>query len=462
MEYEKVLRDQDHFAKPRTGSIHDDVTTDYFSAMSDPGESKTTSTNTKSTVYKNVKLETSFLSKSPLTPRSTPSSALFCRRRNNLNQAGDNLPPSGFKQRCAPNAIDGGGAGVILDLQVSVPHESHSRRLGSDGLDEEEEEGIDEMSSTYKSNSLPRNLTRLVGRMYGNESCMTPEMLSRRICEKQQVRIRSFTAPSTPAGHEFDPFSRGDSQVQRLTAIERLFPRDVEMLQSEEEKNKTDDSPPSPARTTNRGKASLYLASEDSYASSVGSVRTDKIASRKSKSPKVTKKSFSSGVRPPYYQALRNSKHLGNTYSNMPQRIRAKDPLNLKIGSIRSLSTSYHCESPGTEGISSLTLYSPVVVDSNPLEVVGRGLSSTDKDFSSTSLAPTAGHQAALEPNNLKSKIGSPFQLASSTDLKLKWRKRSPRTDLHSENAGVSREQSQSPSVLSRPCSGSVGIISCS
>ena len=486
MEYEKKLRDGDHFVKPRTGSIPDDVACDCFESKISAAESKPNTPKFRcdsgNTGFRNIKLETSFLSKPTLPASVAPSSSLYCRRLKDTssNQVSVNVSTPGVDSFSSVHSAPVGGAGVVLDLRVSVPFESHLKRLGSDGIDEEDE-GPEESSPNYKSNSLPRNITRISGKICESHSCATtPDVLSSGFRENHQIRIRSFTAPSTPAGRDIESFIKAETKQGRKFAVKRLFPLDIEMVQDHEEREKSEDLPPSPPRSRDCPHSTpLYFASDclsrdNSCTSSLGSLRTDKMTSRKTKSPKISRKSFSPGVRPPYCQAHRNSKHHFTAYSHMPQRSRTKDSLSSKLGSMQPLTSSLHCESPSAEGISSLTLYSPVIMDNNPLEIIGRGLCSTGKKLSSnSSLAPTTDGQSqstecsiaphGLKPTNLKSKIGSSFQLASSTNLKLKWRKRSPRPDMSSENSTSSHDKTQtSPSVLSRPCSGNAEMITCS
>ncbi|CAK8683337.1 unnamed protein product [Clavelina lepadiformis] len=503
MEFEEKLRKSGHMDKPRTGSIPN------ISEYKIEAKPKANAVP-RIEVSRPVSNETAHqlvTNKITTGNPNTPSSS-FCRRRRGPALDKLSFSRSSSHQPCImtdtvedahlySNSCTRGGAGVVLDLRVTVPtSEPHSRRLGSDGVEDGDDDAPDHHfepahlklgSTIHKSNSLPRSMPTFSMNKF-RECNATPtashsdaffkgEMLSVRHCNG----LRSSTAPNTPAVMRLASAPHSPCSLV-LTAQERLAPRDVEMIQADED---NDASPPSPS-SRNRSQTdptSLYLQGSYSYEqpgcyNSIGSPLPDKFVSRKTKSPKVLKKSRSSG-----YQVFLNNKQQGASSSYqapIPFRARTRDTSPMSHRPTQECASQMHCESPGTVGLSSLTLYSPVLAKSDPMEVVGTkcaietprnngGLpKSTPRKTCINSTTRSATNSAASRTQTTDStscsKITSfgtpePFKLASSADLKLSWRKRQ-RSANTAENAGPGTRTPTSSTVLNR-C-GNLEIITCS
>lgn len=428
------------------------------------------------------------------TASSTSSTSSFCRRRKGptlaFNRCFSHNPEvsSGLDRQLYADKplVQQGGAGVVLDLHVSV---EHSRRLGSDGVEDDHNddlrfkpsnEGYTKMEVMQKSSSLPRRvgnhrpqgLDVFVHRGNGvstlaqSTSCEFIAGNSRympRVRSLQQ--IRSFTAPNSPA------------VKQEFAGSSNIESSDVEMTQSDESM-----SPPSPfGRFRSQTDPSPFISESNSPCelrrSPCSSPNVDKFVSRNTRSPKVLKKSFNLNLRPQYgYQAFLSSKQLSASSSFNAGRTRAHSD---RFPVVR------RCVSPSAEKLSSLTLSSPVATKDDPLLVVGKScLRSNDaklcsKPYASTSskannLTRGAPHAAKhiLTNNNFKNADGTsePFRLIASSDLKPRWRNRQRSPKVCDSAINISERSSSntpsdvapsSPTVMNH-CNNGVGMISCS
>ena len=463
MEFEKQLQERDHFTKPRTGSIPDEVIAHYNIPKDGPALLKF---DTHKALIKPVKLETTAnaLICNGTNHVSTTSVSSFCRRRK-----GPALSKLlfGGKYSSGPT-LDGKlsslpaeeeiGTGVVLDFHVSVAStDPHSHRLGSDGVEFDDDDSGNSPRMMQKSNSLPRNMNILAERLRGDNSNPSTA-LSDEIRDKFFRNTRSATAPNTPAGmhlgYNKDPFS-----VQKASPLKQIFIRDVEMPYVDEEIS---------ANTRHRSRtfpSSLLCDNSSISKKDISCYKTEKTACRKSKSPKISKRSTTLSLRPPYHhQASRKLYGGGLCLAPIPFRNRSKD-LG-KLAAMRSISEPVQCESPGTEKLSSLTLYSPAVVENDPMQVVGKNCFPSNDNFqkkipqSSNLLAAPESTSCAVSTFNSRanfaSKTGKPFCLVSSTELKPKWRKRTSRGTNNADQVP------STPNGSNTPPSVHLGIISCS
>ena len=353
-----------------------------------------------------------------------------------------------------------GGAGVVLDLHVTgPPSEPHSRRLGSDGV--EDEEDPDEWCPAQKHSSLPRNINSLTGKLFGNSSCPTPPVLN---CFRDAASFnkRSFTAPNTPAFLRYDDSIDDIFPPQNISPLDRFLSGDVEM--NESFSSEFDVCPRLRSRTH---PATFYLARRNLTGSSDTLSISDKIStSRKSKSPKILKKSSNSKVRQ-LYQFGPQTKQCNSSLHqfSISNRKRSKEKPFLKGEPFRSFSVPSQCDSPGTEKLSTLTLYSPVVLLNNhPLDQVGKCNDDQSSEMEDVSLAPSRDMKTT-NPTitgcavTVRSKTGEPFRLASNLELKPKWRKRASKISSNTK-AGADASETTNPDVINRTCNSN--LISCS
>jgi len=333
-----------------------------------------------------------------------------------------------------------GGAGVILDLKVSVPASDHpSGRLGSDGRDIEVDDDAENFTlpvttpynhDARKTHSLPRYLPGLAAaenhRLHRAHSALTPgpefgrsdKFIGGQRLMAHLRNARSATAPSTPALSRLGKASRDVTDVDM---------NDVEEIDIA--------SPPSPQSSRCRSLTDpkeLFLSSLDKGRASPSSPHSDSFMSRKTRSPKVLKKSFNLNVRPMYgYQAFLTTKHnLVGAQVGPGVRSKLQDPAANQL--VRSRSDNcvmaMHCESPNADGLSSLTLSSPVSNKDDPLLIVGKKCLQVPLDRlakpTATSSPTTRG---IVTPNSVKvctNGTSEPFRLVSGTELKPRWRNR--------------------------------------
>nr|CAB3240230.1 DUSP8.16 dual specificity phosphatase [Phallusia mammillata] len=484
MEFETILRKSGHMSPPRKVAQ-----TDTKPPMSTPANLTFT---LKQPAIPKIEVQPPKVTPEATKPTNvaeTPISS-FCRRRKGPaldKTAFADLPVTqgphtsdcsgrGVERHLYPNVTSPGGAGVILDLHVSAPPtEPHSRRLGSDGREDDEERSdaipytrsyelpAHNKHDSQKSNSLPRCKpgfglsSKHLYAVLSNNSSPQPGF------ERRRPRLpdftRSATAPNTPNGFHNNVTAPVTSRMNS----------DVEMRHADDDVA----SPPSPRNRsiTDPTSGSYFLGG--GFASP-NSPRTDSFMSRKTRSPKVLKKSFNLNVRSAYdYRALRGNKQqvMSNLQGAPQSRSRSQDPQLPRSRSDTSV-MAMSCASPSADGMSSLTLSSPVANKEDPLAVVGqncwqRGASTSSNPPRSAGSAlapPTAGQSSHVRI--CANGTGEPFQLVAGNDLKPRWRKpRGGKKDDAGNTAPLpgrtSAPASSSAQTVLSHCN-SVEMISCS
>ncbi|MEL6741398.1 MAG: hypothetical protein AAFP26_12140, partial [Planctomycetota bacterium] len=344
---------------------------------------------------------------------SHTTTTTFCRRRHGLK-----LDLTSQSQRDASSSGAGGnlskktrGAGVLLDLHVqpvdsdesaSVHHHhhhqaavEHSRRLGSDGVEDERHQEIEfdplgggGEGKQQKANSLPRH-----------HHLVSHHLMSGGFDYGKQ----SATAPSTPSMLLNLPAA----PVQPSASSE-----DVEMMSDTSSTSSSNHHPPSPTPPVSSGGV-LYVTSY--------TPTSQQPAQRKSgRSPKVMKKSFTPSLRQSYgYQAFLTTKSSASMA-----------PATAQIDGSIKLHLPNRLMSPGAANQHRFVCTSP---------------GATDR-FSTLSLG--ASNKGASEPSGADSKKASPgFKLVPSSELRMRWRHKSPRHVTSASGAPGAGAKSEPPSV---------------
>ena len=477
LEYQQKLLEQGHYCN--TGATDVVINKNLSKVASGKADNQSFAAQTRMKCYeKPSKLELTVTSRCTASIPSftrthvTPTSS-FCQRRKgpvldkiSFSKKHPETDVGRISQRLDTNSR--GGAGVVLDLKVTVsPSELHSRRLGSDGREDEEDVMDNTWRSSHKYYSLPRNINSLTAKVFGNSSCPTPPVLN---CLRDGVPIntRSFTAPNTPAFLRCQEPNDDIFSPRNSSPLDQYFSSDVEMSENE----------PADFEICSRIRshthpATFYLTKRNLSRSSDAllSITSDKISTaRKSKSPKISRKSSNIHVRQ-LYQFGPQSKPCNSTLHQISAvyRNRSKEKPSLKVEPFRSLSVPTHCDSPGTEKLSTLTIYSPAVVsNNNPFNKVDQSAEMNDSTLAPSSGIKTNFQTASGCAATFRSKSGEPFRLASKFELKPKWRRRASKIDSVSSscpnpenNLSSSQTEPASQNIINRSCSSSIGIISC-
>ncbi|XP_078494444.1 dual specificity phosphatase [Ciona intestinalis] len=456
IEFEKKLRERGHMTKPRSSSAPE--------LPVPPQAPKPTPVIEVSPPSARI-IETSFVG--PDRSVATSSSS-FCRRRRGpaleklsftANQALNvSLYPNNDvyqDHHARGSTATPGGAGVVLDLHVTSS-EPHSRRLGSDGREDEAEEFSPERpryetelvipvsspfniaTTSQKSNSLPR-----CGAGYSGGR-MKPGKLLQRVngiplpqisCksftdpieqDNQLISfllppnvVRSSTAPNTPAVMRFE---RSNEEVRSLATSDgnNDFPRDVEMTQEDDDVRQP--SPPSPTMRFRSHTDPLFLQTsyeQRDQISPASSPRVERFVSRKTRSPKILKKSFNLNLRPSYgYHPFRSNKQQSS--SSVGSRPRTQESHLAPAPQPHRMS----CESPSPDGISALSLSSPVTAKDDPMRHIAtdhRSSASPPRDHP-TSVVNTSNNTFNNCSRTSHNGTHEPFRLVQAAELKKRWR----------------------------------------
>jgi len=405
----------------------------------------------------------------------------FCRRRKGPSLSARPsyiyTPTDGF--------LDNGprGAGVILDLHVSVPANGSSgeqslRRLGSDGVEDDNEGSQDEFQSSFvmpvtspfhqsvpspqqKSNSFPRSFSKqgagcsTAGSSVGARMTCTsmfrnrvqmqrnfgPLMLTADTSSERGSHFnivtsdhsRPATAPNTPSLLVFAGSSSNQTSCSESA-------QDVEMTSSESDDANQRPSPPSPVlRDSCRTDPTSFYVSYEAAETSTNM----RFISRKTRSPKIMKKTFNPNLQRPYGLNFRQT-------SSRHHR-QFEGTWNLQL---QKTQQQQQCESPSTDRLSNLTLSSPVKNPDEPppLEVIGSRLTTPHVDTPH----PAGGASAVSSPNtrripNRNSSTGEPFKLCTGNELKPRWRNRNssgPATSGGSSSATAASKTSESGETI--------------
>jgi len=239
----------------------------------------------------------------------------------------------------------------------------HSRRLGSDGVEDERQEDYDQSSSSDqqededsqqhrlqlplngnkpKANSLPRRLST-------SNNTTTQQQASNLLHHNEfDYGLKSQTAPNTPAAPSM-LILRTNGETTQLDD----YPQDVEMAQDSDgssSSSQNQQQPPSPIFHLNRNPIDSNVLYMTSYTSQPD-YHNNRYATRKNRSPKIMKKTFTPSLRQSFgYQAFLTSK--ANSGLQMPAAN------NLKVRQDQNLRPRF-CTSPGaTDRFSSLSLSS--------------------------------------------------------------------------------------------------------
>lgn len=434
---------------------------------------KTTTSSSSSMTCTTIKVTKMEQTKAVVTKCDTPlPKSSFCRRRK-----GPSLSRPSYMYSTSDGFLDNGsrGAGVILDLHVSVPANGSSgeqslRRLGSDGVEDDNEGSQDDYQSSFvmpvtspfhqnspqqKSNSFPRAFAKQGAGGCGgasNNRIGCSSMFRNRIQMQRNFsplmltadpdrgnhfgsasdHSRPATAPNTPSLLVFAGSSGDQNNMTSSESPEHSFNGDVEMTSPSEANQRP--SPPSPiTRDSFRtDPTSFYVSYEHN-----GSVETSsagmRFMSRKTRSPKIMKKTFNPNLQRPYGVNFRQT-------SRHRQQFEGSWNLQLKTPQ------KQQCESPSTDRLSNLTLSSPVKTTDDPLlEVIGSRLtpSAVDPHNSNAAATPTVSSSSPSVCNirkipNRNSNTGEPFKLCTGNELKPRWRNRNPSASSGPAASGVS------------------------
>ena len=337
----------------------------------------------------------------------TPISS-FCRRRNGPVLGKLPFPQAIPRTITISNPSDNSGscgAGVVLDLQVT---DSDSRRLGSDGTEKAESDGSSDPSPINDDSTIDPNVASATEALFRRKAFdlndFPPTTVNLSIPELQSNANIRITIDHE---HLTDP-----SHVCALGDV-----CDVEMMDTDLNSACLDVSPPSPT--------SAFLAEKRSCLSPLPS-KPDRLLSRKTRSPKIVRKSW----RPPYdLLASRAGKQSSYTSCQAPMPFRCRNLERIAAeNSELSLPVTKQCESPSVVGISSLSIHSPgIAIQKDPLEVVGK--SCLLSQVSQNSLASSSDSSTSTEAT-ASCKMGSneAFRLVSSSELKPKWRRHLTKT----------------------------------
>ena len=421
LDYEKKLRDSGHMTKPRIGPLPDDASHSLLGSREQSESKDQTLVPPRIEMNHNVQKAT-MVKPCIVTPGAvqnicTPTSA-FCRRRNvpSLTKLSFAQKPLNFATSSVYGLeVPACGAGVVLDLNAPS---SYSRDL-------EKSEGNESQVDCYNADKpfevVEQHPTRL---------------------DHNLPMVRS---PLNDNSNEQTEFDRDISDSSRHVSVLGKID-DVEMIDADQHTTCLDTSPPSPTFS------SSLLTSGTVFRpirSPIPSAKPDRLLSRKTRSPKIVRKSW----RPPYdYLASRIKQSNFSCQAPIPFRSRTFDRISEKAELTLPPSSLVQCESPSTVGISSLTLNSPRVNpgQNDPLEVVGKSYLRLPI-ASQSSLAPRSGYSNVLTTNDrcasgsnsLTSNTGSrdAFHLIPGSELKPKWRKRLTKTS-GSETPGESTSTS--------------------
>jgi len=370
IEFERRLRDNGHLPNNEDEKIQQQPAT-----VTNDEETKIKENNLALNQSCSKSAKTDFTLK-PFFNNPTVTSS-FCRRRQapklDLSRNGTDYKKSADLKQHLPTR----GAGVLLDLHVQAPVEENSRRLGSDGVEDESNEPFHSINDQWsleggldkqKSSSLPRRLPSKV--------CSIPLNYHHQI----ESELKPATAPTTPAASKILFVQNPDDED---------FPVDVEMSEQEDDQPQLD--PPSPVTSLKKNVPDTNVLFVTSYSSVADSNR---FISRKSRSPKIMKKSFTPSLRQSFgYQAFLSSK--ANSSLQMPSSATLKHDQKVHPRS---------CISPGASNrLSSLTLSSPnASKDAKNLFVVGTS--------------------CLHRPPTYDAKSTSSFKLVPSNELRIRWR----------------------------------------
>uniref|UniRef100_H2Z577 protein-tyrosine-phosphatase n=1 Tax=Ciona savignyi TaxID=51511 RepID=H2Z577_CIOSA len=454
IDFEKMLRDRGHMTKPRSASATK-LAEKITEAPKQPPSIKVSPPSVRI-------VETSFVG--PDRASNQPSSS-FCRRRRgpalekmsfatnqslNMNVYSANDAYQDHQHR--GSTATPGGAGVVLDLHVTAS-EPHSRRLGSDGVEDDSEEFSPERPSYsselvipvtspfklattgQKSNSLPRCSVGYAEENRGKHGLLRrgnglplPQISCKSFTDPidqdntllsyllPPAVMRSSTAPSTPVVMRLERDEAFRSPVT-LVQSDSDYPRDVEMMQ--EDGDTQHPSPPSPTMRFRSKTDPLLLSTceKREQVSPSSSPRVDRFVSRKTRSPKILKKSFNLNLRPSYgYHPFRNTK-LQTACSAFRPRTQESH--------LTAKTIQMSCESPNPDGISALSLSSPVTAKDDPLRHASELHGSTSPSRDSISNGVNVPSPRATNFCSRTCSSGNshePFRLVQAAELKPRWR----------------------------------------
>ena len=413
LEYEKKLRDCGHMTKPRIGTISDD---DHHAQQSSREQFRleyqafeTPRNDMTSNLQKATIVKPCIVTPSGVQNNCTPISS-FCRRRNGpalgkLSFSRATVAHHSVQTTYLSETSAACGAGVVLDLQVT---DSDSRRLGSDGV-EKEDSDVSSDQSPVNARNRAASPTEALFYHKSNNRDFSPSPAVNLLNQE----IESTTSVRIIADHE--SFA-GPSHVSTLGDI-----HDVEMMDTDSAC--LDISPPSPTTSP-----SLLAPTEKRSNFSLMPNKQDRHLSRKTRSPKIVRKSW----HPPYdVLASRAVKQTNSTLCQAPIPFRCRN-LDRVATESSELSLAKQCDSPNAVGLSSLSIHSPgVTIQTNPMEVVGKSCFRANETTKNSLTPPsdyfssdTTGACSALNPVHGKSGTNENFHLVSGSELKPKWRKR--------------------------------------
>ena len=314
----------------------------------------------------------------------------FCRQRNGpvLDRLPSKLVEVFSDQMVEPEPLR--GAGVLLELNVS---DADCGQLGSDGM---EKNDTDQLSSD-RNESLDDSNSHL--------RLPDPDYVNNGVSMiYDQVMIARSSGDLDSSSCE-----------RLLTGSPDL--NDIEM--NDQSFTSTQDvTPPSPTRSSPSLVPSIY---ERSYnRSHVVATKPDRLLCRKSRSPKIIRKSW----RPPYdLLASRAAKSI-SIQAPLPYRVQTQETSISQTETTLTVPSCgrMQCASPSAVGLSSLTLSSPSLnQNTDPMEVIGQSCRHFEKETDRLAYN-------CEDSSNFKRGTKEPFHLAPSNELRMKWRKRLPKT----------------------------------